>query len=310
MRKSILLIAFTLVICNLSFAQSPLPELKKVREIKLLESTREDVRRILADYKLEDSDDWRYSQTFSTSNAEIYIEYSNGQCSNEFDEWNVSEWIVTNIEISPSGSFSLNEIKKTGIKYSKFQREKSFVNIPRRYVYHDKTLGTAFEIRDNDVLTIYLFPPKQSVLPLCGNSERKKFYSIKSWFVDEPLKDRYLSIDRNYPANVIDLILSKNELIGDCPPLDSTSSKSCADEIKQITVLTKAVDPDNDVLTYNYIVSGGKIIGTGANVVWDLSGVKAGNYEITVGVDDSCGVCGKTMTKIVVVKECQNCSAK
>ncbi len=111
-------------------------------------------------------------------------------------------------------------------------------------------------------------------------------------------------------ADVVDLTLNKNEIIADCLLPDSTSNKSCADDIKQIAVFTKAVDPENDVLTYNYQISGGKIIGTGANVVWDLSGVKAGIYSITAGVDDSCGICGKTMTKIVVVKECPNCSAK
>lgn len=310
MKKIVFLIIFNLIICSSSFAQSPLPELEKVKEIKLLKSTRDDVQKILADYKLEDSDDSRHSQRFSTTNANIDVEYSSGQCTDKWDDWNIAEWKATKIEISPRDSFSLDDLKNVGIKYSKFQREKSFINIPRRYVYHDKNSGTAFEIRDNDVLTIYLFPPKQFSLPLCDNAERKKFYSIKSWFSYAKLKDRYMAIDPNYPANVANITLNKNEIIADCPSSDSTPNKSCSDDIKQIAVLTKALDPENDVLLYIYQVSGGKIIGTGANVIWDLSGVKAGIYGITAGVDDSCGICGKTMTRIVIVKECPNCSTK
>ncbi len=65
---------------------------------------------------------------------------------------------------------------------------------------------------------------------------------------------------------------------------------------------TEAGDPENDVLTYNYTVSGGTIIGQGAKVVWDLTGVEAGTYTITAGVDDGCGVCGTTKTETVVIK--------
>ncbi len=35
-----------------------------------------------------------------------------------------------------------------------------------------------------------------------------------------------------------------------------------------------------------------------------MSGVRPGTYTITVGVDDGCGICGKTQTKTIEVKEC------
>ena len=41
--------------------------------------------------------------------------------------------------------------------------------------------------------------------------------------------------------------------------------------------------------------------GTGSNVTWDLTGVPPGTYTITAKVDDSCGICGKTMTKGVMI---------
>ena len=67
---------------------------------------------------------------------------------------------------------------------------------------------------------------------------------------------------------------------------------------------TTAVRPENAVVTYSYTVNGGRIVGTGANVTWDLSGVRPGTYTVTVGVDDGCGICGQTQTKTITVTEC------
>ena len=61
-------------------------------------------------------------------------------------------------------------------------------------------------------------------------------------------------------------------------------------------------DPESDVLTYNYTVSGGRIVGQGANVKWDVGGFSPGHYTITAGVNDGCGVCGKTQTKTITVQ--------
>jgi hypothetical protein len=90
-------------------------------------------------------------------------------------------------------------------------------------------------------------------------------------------------------GSVTDLILDKDEIA----TLDTDS---------QISVKTIAVDPENDILTYVYTVTGGRIVGTGANVKWDLSGVRSGTYTITAGVDDGCGICGQTRSMTIVVK--------
>lgn len=69
-----------------------------------------------------------------------------------------------------------------------------------------------------------------------------------------------------------------------------------------VEIITKSTNPDYDFLTYNYTVSGGKIVGQGEKVFWDLSNVKPGTYTVTVASDNGCGFCGKTITKTVVVK--------
>jgi hypothetical protein len=71
-----------------------------------------------------------------------------------------------------------------------------------------------------------------------------------------------------------------------------------------IKVEATPVDNDpTDVLTVNYHVTGGKIVGTGRSVVWDLSGVAPGTYYIVAAADDGCGVCGTTITMEIQVKE-------
>ena len=110
----------------------------------------------------------------------------------------------------------------------------------------------------------------------------------------------------NQPANVDSVDLSATVITLPCRPGYRSKSGACNDN-KMVDVATKASDPENDVLTYNYTVSGGRVIGAGANVQWDLSNAQAGTYTITTGVDDGCGVCGKTDTKTIKVEECPDC---
>jgi hypothetical protein len=110
----------------------------------------------------------------------------------------------------------------------------------------------------------------------------------------------------NKPPSVDSVTLSDTTITLPCPPGSQSRSGGCNDS-RSISVATRASDPENDVLTYNYTVSGGRIVGTGANVTWDLSGATPGTYTITTGVDDGCGVCGKTDTKTITVEACPDC---
>ncbi|MBX7060298.1 MAG: hypothetical protein K1X52_01455 [Pyrinomonadaceae bacterium] len=110
----------------------------------------------------------------------------------------------------------------------------------------------------------------------------------------------------NQPASINSVTLSDSVITLGCQPGYKSASGSC-DDSRSISVATSASDPENDPLVYNYTVSGGRIVGSGANVTWDLAGVEKGTYTITTGVDDGCGVCGKTDTKTIEVKECADC---
>ncbi|MDQ3132091.1 MAG: hypothetical protein M3Q99_15185 [Acidobacteriota bacterium] len=272
----------------------------------------------MANFKLDDeekdkNDEPSYSQTFSTKNADIEITYSTGNCSDdsddsdELDKWNVSKGKVTFIEISLNKPFKFKELK---LDISSFRKEQEYANVEDSYVYHNKDLGVAFVVNKGEIETIHLFPTNSYYSSLCENEEAeelKEFYSKESYFRNSELEERVYS-DGHAPANVTNLILSASEIIIGCD--EATKTKNCSDGNTEISVTTEASDPENDVLTFNYTVSGGKIVGQGAKVVWDLWGVKPGIYTITAGVDDGCGVCGATVTKTITVKEFYNSSVK
>ena len=112
---------------------------------------------------------------------------------------------------------------------------------------------------------------------------------------DDPKK----AVQNKWP-NVTDLVLDQTELRN---PLPEGSPPKWPGSWPQMTikVQTVAVDPEGDVLTYNYKVTGGRVVGTGTNVFWDVTAVMPGTYTITAGVDDGCGVCGETITRSVTI---------
>jgi outer membrane protein OmpA-like peptidoglycan-associated protein len=61
-------------------------------------------------------------------------------------------------------------------------------------------------------------------------------------------------------------------------------------------------DPDNDPLTYSYTTTGGQIVGSGATVQFDATGLKPGSYSVKCAVNDGRGGTAET-TGNVEVKE-------
>ena len=110
----------------------------------------------------------------------------------------------------------------------------------------------------------------------------------------------------NLAPGVESVVLSKEVVQIPCPKTNPKQTGECFDEMT-VEVTTDAKDPENDVLTYDYEVSGGKIVGFGAKVVWDLTGVQPGAYTIKASVDDGCGDCGKTVTKTIEVSRGCEC---
>jgi len=284
MKEILLISCFLLANCVGLHAQFRSPEIDKVKEISLLKSNRYQVETILLDYKLESTDDSAHTQRFSTDNFTIEVIYSSGTCSGDSDIWAVREWTAIGIEISPDEPISVESV---GVDLSKLQKEREYEDQPSSYVFYDKNLGFAVHINKKEISKIVLFGSSKSKSPVCDSENAKKFVSSKGWFVSSQLEERQ-AIRESSPF-IIDLVLSVNEF-------------TFSDPEKDVSITTKAYDTDDDVLIYRYTVTGGKIIGQGPNVTWSLKGLQPGIYQITAGVDDGCGLCARTMTKVVTIK--------
>jgi outer membrane protein OmpA-like peptidoglycan-associated protein len=74
------------------------------------------------------------------------------------------------------------------------------------------------------------------------------------------------------------------------PPVMSCSADRTTVFVgERVRITAVASDPDNDPLTYSWRANGGQIIGSGASVQLDTTGVAPGHYTVTGRVDDGRG---------------------
>ncbi len=305
MKNLFVSLLFILSFCAFCFAQSKLPEFDKAKEIKLLQSTREDVKKIFAGYEHDDSEEENYVQFFYTDNAQIQVTFSAGDCTDEDSEeiWNVAEWTVTKIKITPEETLKLEDFK---FDFSRFEKEITDEEDTESFNYHDESSGIFFRINDSEIEKIIFYPPQSNIAYICTNEYTSEVISGEKRIIDLILENDSSCNFIDLPANVIELNLSAEEILIGCS--DISKNKTCKVGKSKVSVSTSAVDPEGAPLVYVYEISAGEIIGRGFNVVWDLTGVPPGTYFITAGVDDGAGVVGQTITKTVVVRECSECS--
>lgn len=107
-------------------------------------------------------------------------------------------------------------------------------------------------------------------------------------------------------APSVDLAASSNVITLPANCAAGEFSSCASDASPQIQLTANANDPTPSSLNYKYTTTGGHIVGSGATVTWDLTGVTPGNYTTTVEVDNSCG-CVAFVSNTVVVRGC-NCT--
>lgn len=105
------------------------------------------------------------------------------------------------------------------------------------------------------------------------------------------------------PGGVESLILEKDIVYIICPG----DGEFCSEDELKVGVKTLLKDAEKNNLQYYYTVSGGKIIGEGAEVIWDFSKVRPGKYTITASVGIDYVIKAKTVTKTVELQECPVC---
>ncbi len=273
---------FIICMCVAVNSQTVEMAIEQAKVIKLLETERSTIGQLLYFFKLDTAGE--NIDHFSWGDIDLEVQYSTGECDEDEEEvWQVQKGKVTGIVIEPSDV----DINDVGLDLSTLKKEQIYSNDDQYFIFHDKKKGIAIKAHDNEVESIILFPSISIKTKTCDSVKAREFIKEKGWFGTLKLEDRTLTVC-GYYTGVTTLTLSRNEV------------SALSD--KKIEVVTTAVNPDGDPLTYAYTVSGGKIIGTGSRVVWDLTGVLPGKYTITAAVDDGCGFCGQPKTEFVTVK--------
>ncbi len=179
MKKIFIILFLIFAMSDFNVAQSRLPEFDKAKQIRLLESTRKDVKRIFADYEHDDSDDDYHSQDFSTKNAGIEVSFAKVDCSDDSEYWNVAEWVVTKIVIFPE-----NPIKVKDFNFSSFTKKMKNEESLESYAYQDEKSGIIFVINGNKIDKIILYPPKSNIAFLCSSENTSEILSgEKGWLI-------------------------------------------------------------------------------------------------------------------------------
>jgi len=279
MKRHILLICVVLSSITFASAQTLSEDLTKAKTVKLLEATAADITQLFGNTSA-----FLYGQeVFSLPSSRVRVSYSSGNCTNSeaygvnSDDWNVVEGMAVIVAVLPRETLTIKQLDLGGVR---LRKNPLYRGRNDYHIYYNKSEGVAVTTIGDRVDSIMFFPSTSSNAILCRDEKIRKYYSKREWKRDP--QPKYLCILQNLPANVMDV--------------EVTPSTE-----RMFTIKTHAMDPENDVLTYTYKVTAGKIIGVGAIVTWDLSEASPGSYSLAVGVDDGAGVVGKVATKSVTV---------
>jgi hypothetical protein len=114
-------------------------------------------------------------------------------------------------------------------------------------------------------------------------------------------------------AEILSLELDKKEALYACPYhfLPNSCGKDENGVTKKdnllITVKPLVRNPKNTQVFYEYKVTGGRILGQGREVLWNLDGARPGVYTITAWIRGERRVSVETKTESVTVTECEFC---
>jgi PKD domain-containing protein len=129
---------------------------------------------------------------------------------------------------------------------------------------------------------------------------------LKRWFPTIALIGLSLLLATNSFAQNV-----KGEKIAFVPPglsviAEPSAMTVCADEDTTIRLRANANSPRDSSIHYRWRVSDGRIIGEGAIVSWDLSGLIAGSYKASVDIEtgNGDGVCEAFSSTTIYLNEC------
>ncbi len=112
--------------------------------------------------------------------------------------------------------------------------------------------------------------------------------------------------DLKSPPDVVSLILDKTVIDQWCP-VSKNPNAECPFDGEKVHVRAEAKSKEGEVIMYSYEVTGGRIVGQGADVDWVLTGLQPGSYSITARAEIGNSNGGQTLTRSVTLQECPEC---
>lgn len=85
---------------------------------------------------------------------------------------------------------------------------------------------------------------------------------------------------------------------------DPTVVRNCEGDAATVRLNANATSSSGNDLRYKWTANGGRVSGSGPNVVWDLAGATPGVYQVVVDVDEGDPNCAAFASVAVVVTEC------
>ncbi len=265
-------IAFTVVFLPLAaFPQTPAEVIADLRKTPFLEASSEYAEALFRRSSAFIQGNPASHQTFIRENDNILVQYSTTDCSQEHVMWNAPRGTITQLSYFPKERIMLPDLS---LDLTGFDRQNIDPQNQSIYVLFNKAKGIAIHLRRRVVTAIIIFPDSSFSARLCQTDDVQAYYKARRW--------SFYPIDKR---TIVDYNLF--------PTVNNISIVPVVGKDGKFSVLTEASDPENDPLTYVYKVEAGEIVGSGKNVIWDLTGVPKGKYEIIAAVDDGCGLCGK-----------------
>lgn len=202
--KNLILIIFVIFVIfavlttvQTAAAQTDFTEIDKIKQIKLLESSSDDVRKILAGYEFYE-DKKNFHHRFDGKDAQILVSYSKGDCSKILNGWNVPAWKATQINISLNKPYTARDLHyylttDSAKRAANKNFPSGFFGSPRHsrreafrtedfFMFYNKKLGILFNVVEGSVNGIRLVPDESNYSLLCKSSNETTESASENWF--------------------------------------------------------------------------------------------------------------------------------
>jgi hypothetical protein len=127
--------------------------IEKIKALKILSSTREDLRKIFSEAK---NDEDFYAESFYLKEGEIFAQYSVGLCGeNNKTGWHVPEWTITSIWFELGKPFNPQKLK---IDFTGFKKTSIF-DVLGAFEYDNAETGISYSVNTKGRIELIDFSP-------------------------------------------------------------------------------------------------------------------------------------------------------